>query len=807
MTVKHPEAEQPLPEQLPVLILEGVVIYPMMLAPLAVSDPGDVALIDQALAADRNIAVVTRRPPEQEPDEAPPEQTETEQKPLEPAEDEKPDVFEVGCAATILRMLRTPDDERRLLIQGTARLRILEWIQTKPFSVARVAYIKDEIKPSVELDALKQSVLAQFRRVVELAPQLPEELYIQALNMDDPARLADQVAANLNLSIEERQSVLETADVTERLRNVLEYLQRQIEILEVSSRIQSDARQQIEKGQREYILRQQLRQIQKELGEEDVQQAEINRLRERMEKAYMSEEAKEAANRELERLKYINPAAAEYSVVRTYLDWLIDLPWTKGTEDQLDVETARKILDEDHHDLERVKERVLEFLAVRKLKPEGKGPILCFIGPPGTGKTSLGRSIARAMGRQFVRMSLGGVHDEAEIRGHRRTYVGALPGRIIQGIRRAGSNNPVFMLDEIDKVHQDFRGDPSAALLEVLDPEQNFSFEDNYLEVPFDLSKVLFIATGNLLHPIPPALRDRMEVLELPGYTVEDKLMIAKRFLVPRQLDEHGLTTNNVSIRKPALRQIIRQYTREAGVRNLEREIGAICRKVARMVAEGKSEKVVVKPTNLEEFLGPRKFFEEVRERTNIPGVATGLAYTQSGGEIIFIEATMMPGNHELLLTGQLGDVMKESAQAALSYVRANAERLGIDEKVLKEHDFHIHVPAGATPKDGPSAGVAMVTALVSLLTGRPVRPDVAMTGEITLRGKVLPIGGVKEKALAARSAHIKTVILPEKNEKDLAEIPDHLREDLKFEFAATIDDVLRAALKNGKPRNRKKKR
>jgi ATP-dependent Lon protease len=774
-----------------VLVLDGVVIYPMMLAPLAIADPGDAALIDVALASDRNIAVVTRRPS--------PEQSEARAQ-QEAAEGGKPEVFDVACAATILRMLRTPDDERRLLIQGTARIRLVEYTQTEPFLVARVEYLKEHAEPGVELDALKQSVLDQFRRVVQLAPQLPEELYIQALNLDDPARLADQVAANLNLSVEERQLVLETLDVKERLRKVLEFLQRQLEILEVSTRIQTGAREEIEKGQREYILRQQLRQIQKELGETDQQEAEVQRLRERMEKASMSDEAKQAAEREIERLKYMNPASAEYGVVRTYLEWLIELPWTKSTDDRLDVPAARQILEQDHYDLERVKDRILEFLAVRKLKPEGKGPILCFIGPPGVGKTSLGRSIARALGRQFVRMSLGGIHDEAEIRGHRRTYVGALPGRIIQGIRKAGSNNPVFMLDEIDKVGADFRGDPSSALLEVLDPEQNFSFSDNYLEVPFDLSKVLFIATGNLLHPVPPALRDRMEVLELPGYTEEEKLAIAQRFLVPRQLSEHGLTAKNLTIPKPTLRRIIRDYTREAGLRNLEREIGAICRKVARRVAEGDTAKVRVRLADLPELLGPPKFYEEVRERTNIPGVAIGLAVTPSGGEILFVEATAMDGEHRLTLTGQLGDVMKESAQAALSYVRANARRLGIRPEALKDQDIHIHVPAGATPKDGPSAGVAMVTALVSLLTDRPVRPEVAMTGEVTLRGKVLPIGGVKEKTLAARRAGIKTVILPAKNEKDITEVPEDVRRDLRFEFAETIDDVLAVAL-NGRHR------
>ncbi|HEX15728.1 MAG TPA: endopeptidase La, partial [Deltaproteobacteria bacterium] len=595
--------------------------------------------------------------------------------------------------------------------------------------------------------------------------------------------------------VQEKQEVLETLDLKARLNKVHFILTREVQILELGNKIQSQVKEDIDRAQREYYLREQLKAIKRELGEVDEHTAEIKELKEKIEKAQMPEEARKAAEKELDRLSKMPPASAEYTVARTYLDWLIELPWAKSTEDNLDIANAKKILDEDHYDLEKVKKRILEYLAVRKLKRDMKGPILCFVGPPGVGKTSLGRSIARAMGRKFIRISLGGIRDEAEIRGHRRTYVGALPGRIIQGIKRAGTNNPVFMLDEVDKIGTDFRGDPASALLEVLDPEQNHAFSDHYIDVPFDLSKVMFITTANILDTIPPALRDRMEVLELPGYSDDEKLMIAKRHLIPKQLEEHGLTPDDLEFEDEAILGIIHSYTREAGVRNLEREIAAICRAVAKDVAEGKRGKVVVKKDMLHKFLGPEKYYPEVAERIFTPGIATGLAWTPTGGDIIFIEATKMKGEKGLTLTGQLGDVMKESAQAALSYVRSKAKELGIDEDFYSKTDIHIHVPAGAIPKDGPSAGVAMFVALISLLTDRPVRSDVAMTGEITLRGQILPVGGIKEKVLAGRRAGIKTIILPKRNEKDLEELSDHVKEGLEFKFVQRMDEVVDIAL------------
>jgi ATP-dependent Lon protease len=644
-----------------------------------------------------------------------------------------------------------------------------------------------------------------------MAPNLPAELAIMAMNLDDPGVLADLIASTLNIPLEDKQAILETLEVKERLAKVNVLLNKELSVMELGSKIQSEVREGIDKTQREYFLREQLKAIQKELGEKDERTVEIEELRQRLIQAKLPPEAMKEAERELDRLAKMPPAAAEYTVARTYLDWLIDLPWAVSTEDNLDISQAQKVLDEDHYDLEKVKKRILEYLAVRKLKADMKGPILCFVGPPGTGKTSLGKSIARALGRKFIRMSLGGVRDEAEIRGHRRTYVGALPGRIIQGIRKAGSNNPVFMLDEIDKLGMDFRGDPSSALLEVLDPEQNYSFSDHYLEVPFDLSKVMFITTANILDPIPPALRDRMEVLDLPGYTEEEKLGIAKDFLVPKQIEAHGLSKENIKFEDQALRRIALEYTREAGVRNMEREIANICRGVARKVAEGQKGLTVVEAESVPSFLGPAKFFSEVAERTSEPGVATGLAWTPTGGDILFIEATRMKGRKGFNLTGQLGEVMKESAQAALSYVRAKAKTLKIPENFFDSSDIHIHVPAGAIPKDGPSAGVTIFTAITSLLTGRPVRNDVAMTGEITLRGLVLAVGGIKEKILAARRAGITTVILPKRNEKDLQEVPEQVKKDMKFHFVQRMDEVIRIALKpkpnsKAKPKPKSKK-
>jgi ATP-dependent Lon protease len=705
------------------------------------------------------------------------------------------DLYQIGTLVNIMRMMRSPDGHIHLLLRGIARVRIEEWTQTDPYLKARYSIVDETVEQTIEVQALVNSVLDLFRRVIQLSPHLPvpDEAINLVASLTSPAQIADVVVTALNLTPQDRQRFLEMTDPIQRLRELVPLLSREIQVLELTQKIQEQARQELDKAQREFILRQQLREIQKELGE--TPEAEIEELRQKIEEAGMPEEVKEVALRELDRLSKMHPAAAEYTVSRTYIDWLISLPWNKVTEDNLDIAHAKKVLDEDHYDLDDVKERLLEFLAVRKLKQDTKGPILCFVGPPGVGKTSLGQSIARALGRKFVRISLGGVRDEAEIRGHRRTYVGALPGRIIQGLRQAGTKNPVFMLDEVDKLGFDFRGDPAAALLEVLDPEQNHTFVDHYLDVPFDLSQVLFICTANITDTIPPALLDRMEVIRLPGYSHEEKLQIAKRYLVPRNLKEHGLTQDHIEFTDEALSVIIKQYTREAGVRNLSREIANICRKVARRVAEGNTEKVVVTPENVAEFLGPPKFLEEIAERRPQVGVATGLAWTPFGGSVLFVETTKMPGKGSLIITGHLGEIMKESAQAALSYVRSRSEQLGIPEDFFSKHDIHIHVPAGAIPKDGPSAGITMATALASLATGRPVRHNVAMTGEITLTGRVLPVGGIKEKVLAAKEAGITEIILPAQNEKDLVEIPEHIRNALRFHFVENMDEVLELAL------------
>jgi len=765
------EGRPPIPEELPILPLKDTVVFPKMMVPLMVSQERYVKLIDDALRGDRMVALVSLKNPEA-------------------TEPKREDLCGIGTAALILKMFKMPDGGLRFMAQGLSRVMLGEFTQREPYPRAKILVLPEREPTGKEIEALTLNLRNQFQKAVELAPYLPQELAVVAVNIEHPGDLADFVASALNIPLQEKQEILETLEVKERLEKATVFLNRQLEILELSNKIQSELKSEMDRAQREYYLREQLKAIQRELGEKDERTREVEELQERIERAGMPEEVKREALRELDRLRRMPPAAAEYTVSRTYLDWLVELPWSRSSEDNLDVKQAAQVLDEDHYDLEKVKQRILEYLAVRKLKPDAKGPILCFVGPPGTGKTSLGRSIARALGRQFVRISLGGVRDEAEIRGHRRTYVGALPGRIIQGIRRAGTNNPVFMLDEVDKLGADFRGDPSAALLEVLDPEQNHAFVDHYLDVPFDLSRVMFITTANVLDPIPPALRDRMEVLELPGYSEEEKLEIAKRYLIPRQLAEHGLSEEMLRFEDEAIYRIIRDYTREAGLRNLEREIGAICRAVARKVAEGSSEPVTVDPERVAEFLGPPKFFPEVAERTSIPGVATGLAWTPSGGEIIFVEATRMPGRGGLILTGHLGEVMRESAQAALSYVRSRAQELGISED-FRRYDIHVHVPAGAIPKDGPSAGTAIFTALVSLLRGRPVRPDVAMTGEITLRGAVLPVGGIKEKVLAARRAGIRRVILPKHNAKDLEDVPAHLREGVEFAFVERVDEVL----------------
>jgi len=766
------------PDTLPILPIRDTVLYPKMILPLMVNQERLIRLIDAALLSNRLIGIVAVKKKEVE--EVTPE-----------------DLYSVGCAAHILKMLKMPNNGMRLLIQGTQRIRLTEFVQREPYIVSRVVAMVDQEEKSTEIEALVVSVKGIFQKVVEMAPNLPGELAIMAMNIDEAGALADLVASVLNLPLEERQAILENLNVKERLEKVNFFLNKELSVLELGSKIQSQVREGIDKIQRDYYLREQMKAIQKELGEKDERTAEVEELRKRLSEAQLPPEALKEAERELDRLAKMSPNAPEYTVARTYLDWLMDLPWSVSTDDNLDIAQAQKILDEDHYDLEKVKKRILEYLAVRKLKADMKGPILCFYGPPGTGKTSVGKSIAKALGRQFVRMSLGGVRDEAEIRGHRRTYVGALPGRIIQGIRKAGSNNPVFMLDEVDKLGMDFRGDPSAALLEVLDPEQNHAFSDHYLEVPFDLSKVLFIATANLLDPIPPALRDRMEVLDLPGYTEEEKLGIAEKYLIPKQLQAHGLTGDHLQFETEAIRRIIIDYTREAGVRNLEREIANICRGVARKVAEGVASRTTIRPEDLGTFFGPAKYYSEVAERTSVPGVATGLAWTATGGDILFVEATLMKGQKGFTLTGQLGDVMKESAQAALSYIRSRAKDLKIPENFFSRNDIHIHVPAGAIPKDGPSAGLTMFTALTSLLTGRPVRSDVAMTGEITLRGLVLPVGGIKEKVLAAKRAGIKTIILPKRNEKDLVEVPDRVKEGLQFHFIQRMDEVIPLALQD----------
>ncbi|MGC8785335.1 MAG: endopeptidase La [Armatimonadota bacterium] len=774
-----------IPEVLNLLPLRDTVVFPVLIVPIAVGRESSIKLIDDSVVGgNRIIGVVAMKDPTVE----------------SPTMD---DIYRVGTAVVIRMMGKMPDGIR-LIAQGISRIEILEAVQTQPYLRVRVRVVPEPSQiseeDSLEIEALRRNIAASFQKVVQLSPNLPDELEGIALNVTEPHVLTDLVAAHLPLSIADKQKILETFDLKERMRLLMQMLAREVEVLELGSKLQSEVHSELSKTQREYYLREQLKAIQKELGEMDENAAQIEELRQKIAEAKMPPEAEKEALRELDRLSRIPSASPEYTVARTYIETMVALPWSISTEDNLDISQVRQVLEEDHYGLEKVKERILEYLAVRKFKTEGtmRQPILCLVGPPGVGKTSLGRSIARALGRKFVRISLGGIRDEAEIRGHRRTYIGALPGQIIQGIRRAGSNNPVFMLDEIDKVGADFRGDPSAALLEALDPEQNSQFRDHYLDVPFDLSKVLFITTANVLDTILPPLRDRMEVIEIPGYTEDEKVEIAKRHLIPRQMQEHGLNEQeHIEWTEEGIRAIIRGYTREAGVRNLEREIASVCRKVARRFAEGENEKVVVDAAKVEEFLGaPRFEFEEISERTSQPGVAVGLVWTPVGGDIVFVEATRMPGSKGLLLTGQLGDVMRESAQTALSYIRSHAKELGIDPNFFEKHDVHIHVPAGAIPKDGPSAGITMATALASLLTGRCVKPRLAMTGEITLSGRVLPVGGIKEKVLAAHRAGIETVILPSRNRKDLIEdVPQQVREQMRFVFVDTIDEVLKEAL------------
>ena len=771
-------ADEPLPQALPVLPLRDTVTFPETLTPLAVGQERSIGLVNDVLGGNRMLVMVASRDPENE----------------TPGPE---DLHAVGVVGVVARMIKVPDGSLRILVQGTQRVRLDSYVTEQPYLVARISELPDVTEPSAELEALTRNVQRTFSEIVEQIPYLPEELQMAVANIDDPAALGHLIAGALRVGTEEKQKLLEEIDVAKRLRHLSRILARELEVVQLGTQIQTQVQSEIDKGQREFFLRQQLKAIQDELGEEDEQQAEVNELRERIDQAELPEHALKAAERELSRLEKLPPAAAEHGVIRTYLEWLVELPWSEETEDNLDIKHARKVLDADHYDLEKVKDRILEYLAVRRLKPDSPGPILCFVGPPGVGKTSLGRSIARALGREFERISVGGVRDEAEIRGHRRTYIGALPGTIIRALRDAGSRNPVFMIDEIDKMGADFRGDPASAMLEVLDPAQNDSFRDHYLDLEFDLSDVVFIATANVLDTIPGPLLDRMETIELAGYTVEEKRHIARRYLVPRQIAANGLKPSQIEFADAALTAVIEEYTREAGVRNLERQIGTVCRKVARDVAEGKKGKVKVSGKKARELLGRRRVFAEQRRRTKYPGVATGLAWTPTGGDVLFIEATAMPGSGKLTITGQLGDVMKESAQAALSWVRGHWVEIDpkLGEDWFAEHDIHIHVPAGAVPKDGPSAGVAMTVALSSLISGRPVRNDVAMTGEVTLTGLVLPIGGLKEKSLAAQRAGIKRVIVPARNEGDVEEIPEHELGGLEFVFVDEVSKALDVAL------------
>lgn len=790
--------EENLPNMLPILPLFDAVLFPKMVLPLVVMQSDSIELVDEAMKKNRTIGLLVSQKSAINAQEQPPSPS-SEQKPAKDAEvqktNSKQDLYRVGTSARILKMAKSEEDKAQLLVQGLGRFRVKDFIEGKPYVQAYVEHLEDIEKKDKATEALVSNLTGLFAKVVELSPALPQEIGAMAKTIQDPGILANMVASTINSSIEDKQKVLEIDDVTSRLKEVTRLVNYQLEILELGNKIQSQVKGDMDKRQREYYLRQQLEAIREELGEKDETAVELEELRAKVKEKNLTEEALKEADRELNRLSRMHPSSAEYTVALTYLDWLTELPWSESTEDTLDIKFARKVLDEDHYGLEKPKRRIIEFLAVRKLKPDSKGPILCFAGPPGTGKTSLGQSIARALGRKFVRISLGGVRDEAEIRGHRRTYVGALPGRVLQGLRRAGSNNPVFMLDEIDKVGSDFRGDPSSALLEVLDPEQNYSFSDHYLDVSFDLSKVMFITTANILDTIPPALRDRMEVLQLLGYTEDEKIKIANRYLIPRQRKAHGLKSDQISFTPGAVKRIISGYTREAGLRNLEREIANSCRGVASKIAEGDATQVTISVVNISKYLGPLRVTSEAKSRVATPGVAMGLAWTPAGGEFLFVEATAMKGSKGLTLTGQLGDVMKESASAALSFIRTNAEALKISEDFFDHTDIHIHVPAGAIPKDGPSAGVTMMTALVSMLKHKPVKKDLAMTGEITLRGQVLPVGGIKEKVLAAHRVGIKTIILPKGNEKDLEEIPKKVQKEIEFHFVDRMMDVLKNAL------------
>jgi ATP-dependent Lon protease len=794
-----------IPEDLPILPLRGVVVYPHTVVPLTIGQPRSIKLVDEVAAGDRLIGLVASRNPELE----------------QPGPEE---LFSYGAVANIQRLFRAPDGTIRMIVQGLARFELGVFSALEPYLRASILLWPEEVEQGVEIEAQMRAAADQFQEVAELAPSLPREVVASVLLQEDPLQVAYTIANYQRMELEMAQELLEEDSTLRKLKAINALLSREIEVLALGQQIQDEAREEIEKVQREYFLREQLKAIQRELGEVDEQAAEVEEFRTRIEEAELSEEAEKQARRELDRLAKLPTAAAEFGVIRTYLDWLVSLPWGRETEDNLDLEHAREVLDEDHYGLEDVKERILEYLAVRKLKlergadqeqtpqdqirREREGAILCFIGPPGVGKTSLGRSIARATGREFIRISLGGVHDEAEIRGHRRTYIGALPGRILQALRRVESGNPVFMMDEVDKLGRDFRGDPASALLEVLDPEQNSEFRDHYLEVAYDLSKVMFITTANWLDTIPSPLLDRMEVIRLSGYTEGEKVIIAKDYLIPRQIRENSLRPSEITFAEQAIHELIHSYTREAGVRNLEREIGRVCRKVATRVAEGKVKKQRVTPKVVAELLGKPRYLgpEEIADRTRIPGVATGLAWTPTGGDVLFVEATAMSGGKDFKLTGSLGDVMKESAQAALSYIRSVSPELDIDPEYWSSHDLHLHVPAGSQPKDGPSAGITMASALASLASGQRVRSEVGMTGEITLRGKVLPIGGVKEKVLAAHRAELRTVILPKRNEVDLEDVPEEIKDQIKFVFVESVADVLEAALESKKPSKPKKK-
>lgn len=781
------EREVEIPTSLPILPVRDVVIFPYMILPLFVGREISIKAIEHAVGVNKMIMLVSQRDVNVE-------------------IPSREDLYTVGTVGTILRMLKLPDGRLKILVQGISKARITRYLQTEPFYIGEIEKVIDQkqAEMTLEVEALMRNVKELVDKSLTLGKTFLPDIIVLIENIDDPGRLADLVASNLGLKADQAQALLEQTDPVERLKKISEILNREVELLLVQQKIQSDVKGEIDKTQREYFLREQLKAIQRELGEIDEKTEEIMELRKKIEKARMPEKVAKEAIKQINRLEKMHPDSAEAGTIRTYVDWLVELPWSKSSKDMLDLKKAKKVLDEDHYDLEKVKERILEYLGVRKLKEKMKGPILCFVGPPGVGKTSLGKSIARSLGREFFRMSLGGMRDEAEIRGHRRTYVGAMPGRIIQGIKTAGKNNPVFMLDEVDKIGMDFRGDPASALLEVLDPEQNYAFADHYLGVPFDLSNVMFITTANLIDPIPSPLRDRMEIITLSGYTAEEKVGIAKNYHIPKQLKEHGITDKNLKINDSALLQIITHYTREAGVRNLEREIANLCRKVARKIAEGKVGKYVISSKNLSKYLGVPKYLPEEEIKQDEVGVSTGLAWTETGGDIIYIEATMMKGKGSLTLTGQLGDVMKESAHAALSYIRSRAKALGINNNLFSQNDIHIHVPAGGIPKDGPSAGITMATALASVFTGRPVHKSIAMTGEVTLRGKVLPIGGLKEKTLAAKRMGIKKIIIPKRNEKDLEDIPKYVKKDMQFIAVEDMDKVLKNALITKKDRKRR---